>query len=125
MTRAHPPPAAWQDGAGRAVQYLRDGSFLDASTAGLALRLVTYNPQLDVIGCVQCWDISIAYPRVLKGPDLWGGGLCHCLQLELLPLLCRIYRADAVWSPAGGIEVSAPTQCKTDMHSSLYNMPQH
>lgn len=48
-----PPGCLPQEGAARALQYLRDGAFLDASTERLALRLVTYNPNLDVMGYVR------------------------------------------------------------------------
>jgi hypothetical protein len=40
-----------QDGAARVLRYLRDGSFLDdAQSASLDVRLLTYNPALDVLG---------------------------------------------------------------------------
>lgn len=42
---------ALQDGAARVLRYLRDGSFLDdAQSASLDVRLLTYNPALDVLG---------------------------------------------------------------------------
>lgn len=45
------PACPTQDGAARVLRYLRDGSFLDdAQSASLDVRLLTYNPALDVLG---------------------------------------------------------------------------
>ena len=81
------------------LRYLRDGAWLDARrTAGLDARLLAYNPELDVLGCVRgcaCWGGGMHRPRRAAGSPA---------ERPACPLCPRSYfRAALRWQPAGRV----------------------